>query len=70
MSAPERCPCCGGEVRGNRYELAYIRPPVLALFNVCIVCEAVLRGDDPAAHDALVMAATRRIGGCDAPTVH
>lgn len=70
MSTPDKCPCCGQPVNGNTYELAYLRPPVLALFNVCRGCEAVLRGDDRAAHEALVVAAANRIGGCDAPTVH
>lgn len=71
MSAPECCPCCGGLVNGNTYELAYMQPPIFAALNVCHTCETVLRGDDVAAHDALVMAATRRIGGsAHAPTVH
>lgn len=71
MSAPAaQCPCCGGPVAGNTYELAFLQPPRLAVFSVCRLCEAVLRGDDLAAHDALVMAAANRIeGALDAKSV-
>lgn len=71
MSAAERCPCCGELVNGNSYELIFSRPPLVAFRHVCRACETVLRGDDLAAHDALVMAAARRIeGGADARTFH
>lgn len=70
MSAPDKCPCCGQPVNGNTYELSLIAPPVLLAFTVCSECEAILTGNDRAAHDSLVTAAANRIGGCDAPTVH
>lgn len=71
MSAPDRCPCCGGLVGGNTYELSLIAPPVFLAFAVCAACEAILTGNDRAAHDALVTAAARRIeGGADARTFH
>lgn len=71
MSAPESCPCCGGLVNGNTYELSLIAPPVFLAFTVCSQCEAILTSNDREAHDALVMAAARRIeGGADARTFH
>lgn len=70
MSAPECCPCCGELVNGNTYELVFVKPPLYAFRRVCIACEAVLRGDDCAAHDALVSAFAYRMGGCDAPVIH
>ncbi len=70
MSGPERCPCCDGLVGSNTYELAVVRPPVVALHRVCRACELVLCGDDLAAHDALVIAAARQIdGGLNALTL-
>lgn len=70
MSAPERCPCCGGLVNGNTYELSLIAPPVLLTMRVCKACEAILTGNNRQAHDTLVMAFVNQVGGCDAPAVH
>lgn len=70
MSAAERCPCCGELVNGNTYEISLINPPLFLAFTVCTECEAILTGNDRAAHDALVMAFANRVGGCDATAIH
>lgn len=70
MSAPECCPCCGGMVAGNTYELIFVKPPYFAFRRVCSECESILTGDDRAAHDALVLAFANQVGGSDAPAVH
>lgn len=70
MTAPDKCPCCGGLVGGNTYELSLIAPPLFLAFTVCSECEAILTSNDREAHDALVMACAARIGGYDAPAIH
>ena len=70
MTAPERCPCCGGMVGGNTYEMSLLAPPVLLTLPVCAACEAILTGNDEAAHDALVLAFVNEAGGCRAQTIH
>lgn len=70
MTAPETCPGCGGLVAGNPYGVTLIQPPAFLNFRICRTCEATLKGQDRAAHDALIAAFAALAGRDDANAVH